>query len=1040
MPVRKHDYLTTEPLPFFRKYEWESYENIESTLLQAIAEFAHDKLEANACSIFVTTDSFGDNAVQLAGTGYQILNESEPAPQAPIVLPECVDENPSQESKLGVTGWILSTGLPFLARNHDELTKHKHHLGRTGKPGYVQTFLGVPIRGLEHEVIGLIKAERWAKTKKRANDIPPFSYRDECILSNLALATARCLDYLRTSFDGNPQLAINGWTSYVISLAATEEPDLSSYATVAAEMLAAAADAESCSIFLLDSDQRKKDGETNYLTQVGGHGFQAKGNRIRTYRMWETPPNESHEEGLTAYIARTGETVYAKSNEEVKNHPAHAGMYDTQNTDDGEEKLQCAAFLGIPLQIGVDTIGVVKLENSMRKEPRLDDPFPWELRRQINVIAQHLALTIWRLRNSAQSRYSVIERASETINGILSGKGKLNELVAGAIKTIAKELNAEACALFLKEGNKLVQYDWGAYGYVSKIPQGQQRQYEWVPKAMIPENPVVDPARDIDERVGLTVWMASMGKKVVAGSYEELKHHAHHRGTYDSENFGDKERGCESFIGVPLQVGDDVIGVLKIENKKNPDNQPAQFTKEDELVTDLLAASVANAVRHLREQEKTNLKDFQSKCNIDHELWALGLERNKKGLKGFSFDMPPLNDDAVVVHTLSLGICGTDINSFGGDHTLDHRLIEFHEAIGEVAWVGPKVDTDRINIGDIVVPVVRRCQVWDVDNDNPDEIHFKFRSCGEAHLCPNYRRADACPKGEYVLGGTGCQHDVGYLSRGTGKCHGFGSEFFVDTAEWLVRVCSKEELSSYGTAKDQFLSRLILVEPLAVVWKMKREIEQVRPVRPLKDKLLTLGLGPIGFLATELMCRMYPGLQATAVDYLPTDRLWINQICSEHNLKYLQLPREEKWHPELAETGERFDIVIEATGQPQHVVSKAIEVLAPNGILALLSVTGHDQTGDVDMPSNILNAVVKKNGKIIGSVNESREDFENAVEFLKTFHGSRVSPNLDNLRHNITLDIDKWTALQKVRDIKNTGPAEREHGPKIVLRAPQVEI
>lgn len=1030
--VQTETYLKQEPIEYLLNPSENEKEAIEK-LYQAIVTLAARVLKADACSAFLV-DANSIKINQVAGTGHQ---ERFRGPTGSKAVPTAeVLQKPSK--KLGMTAWIVSTGRPFLARTEMEFYNHPHHRGdhdsEMGLDGdkRIRTFLGVPIRGSQQDVIGVIKAERYT-----GKDVSAFSDKDEVCLSSFAVAAGRCLDYLRLSLSGErgPRDAVTAWTSDVISMAASAEPDLSSFADVVAELMTAVASADSSSIFLLDEPTDEPTGR--YLMQVGGCGYQREGNLIRSYRMPE-PGDERPKQGLTTYIAVTGEEVYLKSNEELKKHKAWRGQYDTENFK--EDNDYCVAFFGIPLQVGGTTLGILKLENSKKgKRPDDKDPFSDDVRRQVGILSQAIALCIFRLRTQASERYAEIGRATQAINEIMHTGGTLEQIVERAINQISKLLNAKACALFiLEEGEKkLVQYPWGAYGYANLILEGQQREYDFVSRDQITATP-----KDEKEKSGLTVWIAAMGRKVIAKSNEELKNHPHHLGTYDKDNFKTGQR-CDSFMGVPLRVHRTTVGVLKIENKKDEAGRSIPFTRADEFVFDMLASSLANAVYWMSERGKRkrgadNRDAFIEDVAGTDKMWALGLVAKESGLRGFEIDVPELPDDSVVVRTLNLGVCGTDIHAFGGDKTSKYNLVEFHEALGEVVWLGRAVRNNHyIQKGDIVVPVVRRCQTWDEPNSG-SPVSFGFKQCIEASRCPAYRHPDACPNGEYPYKLD--NNKVGYRSRGTGKCHGFGSQYWIDTPEWLVRVCSAEEADIEGTTVEgtmsieDFINRVILVEPLAVVWKMKREIENVRAVRPFQDCMLTLGVGPIGWLATAVMKDMHPGLHMTAVDRVPSNRPWIKPLRGKYHTVYKKLEKDENWHSDLTPQDGRFDIVVEATGRPQDVIDKAIDILAPNGILVILSVVGDDEKSNVELKSEALNKIVKKNAKIIGSVNESREDFENAISYLRNFH-SAVQSNLDPLITRIKLDPPEWEALENINEFKNTEPEARESGPKIVLQA-----
>lgn len=1013
-------YLSDLPIPYFFDAKSDD-QGHKMEMLQHICEFTGEALGADACSIFLVDQDNRQIARQIAGTGYQkaFVDKAE----FKIVEPDkVIDEPKNEENKLGITGWILSTGKPLLIRNPEELYQHPHHLGKYDDKQLgnetsrkIQAFIGVPIWGTHQNLIGLIKAEREQK-----DDVEGFSEHDESSLIKIAEGIGHCLKYYNISKDKKHVWdAIKAWTLDVIAIASSEEQDLPAFIQSMVELLRAIAKAESCSLFLLDADGK-------YLTQYGGCGYQINGCMIRSYRM--PPDQEIKHEGLTTFIVSSKKIFYARIHNEIKNHPAWKGSFDKQNF--GDEHTWCEALLGIPLIAGIDAIGVIKFENS-NNFPKLEDPFPAEVIRNLSLLAQHIALSILRLHSQASQRLHLIETATKTINEILSGGGRLEIIVERAINEFKKALNAECCALFLKENDKLVQSKWGAAGYANNVQEDKPREYKLVPRDKIVDNP-----KD-NEKVGLTVWIAATGQKFIAKSHDDLEKHPHWLGTYDKENFSEGDK-CDSFIGVPLIINNEILGVLKIENKKEPGHERRiAFTKEDELVFDLLASSIANFIFNLKKSPDENRKNFINQFNGSSEkIWALGLLHEQTGLHGFEFNFPPIPDDSVVVQTLFIGICGTDIQSFGGSQKSEYTVIEFHEAIGKVVWAGKNVDAEQIKIGDIVVPIVRRCQTWDNPltlKSSPDDVDFTFNLCKEAPRCHNYHRPDICSQGEYPYKSKNNQL-IGYRSRGTGKCHGFGSKFFIDTAEWLVRACTSDEYENDKIIPEA-INRLILVEPLSVVWKMKREIENVRPIRPFQDSVLILGLGPIGYLAAVLICKMYPGIKCVAVDRSKSSRSWITKLRKKFHVNYLELPGETtQWHSSIERT-DRFDIVIEATGHPQNVIDKAIEVLAPNGALVLLSVLGKDDNSSANISSTNLSAIVRKNGKIIGSVNESRNDFENAISFLRTFHSDISSP-LDSLINELDIDPDTWKVIENVEDIKNTKIKERRDGPKIILKAP----
>ena len=75
-----------------------------------------------------------------------------------------------------------------------------------------------------------------------------------------------------------------------------------------------------------------------------------------------------------------------------------------------------------------------------------------------------------------------------------------------------------------------------------------------------------------------------------------------------------------------------------------------------------------------------------------------------------------------------------------------------------------------------------------------------------------------------------------------------------------------------------------------------------------------------------------------------------------------------------------FDLIIEGTGY-SPLVFQAMETLAKNGVLVLLSVTGGDRR--VEVPADRINqGFVLGNKVVVGSVNASRADFVTGVADL----------------------------------------------------------
>ena len=287
----------------------------------------------------------------------------------------------------------------------------------------------------------------------------------------------------------------------------------------------------------------------------------------------------------------------------------------------------------------------------------------------------------------------------------------------------------------------------------------------------------------------------------------------------------------------------------------------------------------------------------------------------------------------VLVKVLRVGVDGTDreINAaeYGAAPPGYDFLVIGHEGFGRVVEVGPAV-TD-LRPGDYVVATVRRpgSSIYD------------------------------------LIGTNDMTTDDTYYERGINLRHGFLTEYYVDDAEFIVKV--PQGLKDVA----------VLLEPTTVVekgiaqaYEIQRRLRVWRPRRAA-----VLGAGTIGLLAS-LALRLR-GLDVTV--FALTRKPYLNSDLVEAIGARYESTRDLAVLDAAAREG-GFDLIFEATGFAP-IVFDAMQALAKNGVLVLSSVTGGDHR--IEVPADKINLdFVLGNKVMVGTVNANREYFEMGVRDL----------------------------------------------------------
>jgi len=302
-------------------------------------------------------------------------------------------------------------------------------------------------------------------------------------------------------------------------------------------------------------------------------------------------------------------------------------------------------------------------------------------------------------------------------------------------------------------------------------------------------------------------------------------------------------------------------------------------------------------------------------------------------------DEPPQSDGPVLVETLAVGVCGTDVEITSGNYGWappgKERLVIGHESLGRVleAPAGASVTA-----GDLVVGIVRR----------PDPVPCSNCAVGEWDFCRNGQ----------------------YTERGIKERDGYCSERYRIEPDYLVKL-------------DPSLGHLgVLLEPTSVLAKGWEQVEKIGNRAHWEPRrVLVTGAGPIGLLAA--LFGVQRGLEVHVLD----------QVTSGAKPDLVKSLGATYHTGAVADACDKPDIVLECTGVGS-LVFDAMEHMGPGGVLCLTGISSGGRTVGVD--AGMLNReMVLENETVVGSVNANRRHYQAAADALakadKAWLGKMIS-------------------------------------------------
>ena len=317
---------------------------------------------------------------------------------------------------------------------------------------------------------------------------------------------------------------------------------------------------------------------------------------------------------------------------------------------------------------------------------------------------------------------------------------------------------------------------------------------------------------------------------------------------------------------------------------------------------------------------------------------------------------PPPEEGELLVQTLAVGVCGTDLEITRGEYGWAppgrDRLVLGHESLGRVLEAPAGGD---LAAGDLVVGIVRQ----------PDPEPCVSCAAGEWDMCRNGR----------------------YTEHGIKELDGFMRERYRIDPGFAVKL-------------DPGLERTgVLLEPTSVVAKAWDHIERIAARAVWRPQVvLVTGAGPIGLLAALLGVQR--GLEVHVLDRVtsgPKPDLVADLGAAYHT-------------GTLADAVDRADVVVECTGVGELVLD-AIDNTGPDGIVCLTGVSSAGRTLTID-PGALNRELVLENELVFGSVNANRRHYQMAATAL----ADADQPWLERLISR-RVPLDHWAdALQRRPD------------------------
>lgn len=324
------------------------------TLAQRIVETCVNLSHASRGAIFLYNESCSELVMRA---------EKNHAPKLRFIAGYEVDVTKKNEEKIGLTVFAFIRNTTLALNSVEQIKSHPAHLGKYTNKKYGNTdchsVLCIPLKTNNGEAIGILKLENTLDQKVHLK----FSETTKKCLELIADVATEAI----INFKGQVS-KIEKSTDLILSnsLGSNSTGNLTERLRQISMSFKEISNAGGVSIWLIE-------GSKLVCKAAVGNNYQAL-----EKKEYPLPPHVDGgiSMGLTPWIAKTGETINIKTNEQIIAHPQYRGTYNNVLYPDGQDR--CESFIGTPLKIGEKIIGVIKADNRVQDDNHPEEYFTTE--------------------------------------------------------------------------------------------------------------------------------------------------------------------------------------------------------------------------------------------------------------------------------------------------------------------------------------------------------------------------------------------------------------------------------------------------------------------------------------------------------------------------------------------------------------------------------------------------------------------------------------------------------------------------------------